>query len=392
MAPESGRAGACPPPMTRRTPGALAALALVLVLSAAVPRVVAGADADALFQGELGAQDALAREVVAYLARDAGVAAFHTGSARFDHEWAVGTYQMSILGLGQVALEHPELREAYLPAMRRAADRLVARDTLRFGESAWHEEPLAALERSGAGHAYLGYVALALGMLRLHDPETRHARLHDRMVAALARRLARAPHALIDTYPGEAYPPDVAAVAGAIGLHERVTGVERAALLGRWSRTFRARWVDRSGYLIQSGRPGSGVPTDAPRGSGTGIAAYFLSFADPALSRTLHEGLARHGRAGFLGFGGIREHAPGFEGGADIDSGPVLLGVGVSATGFALGSARAHGDRETYRALYRTAWLFGVPVARPDGGRRFLAGGPLGNAIMLAMLTARPVS
>ena len=41
----------------------------------------------------------------------------------------------------------------------------------------------------GRGHAYLGYVNLALGMMRLVDPETPHARLHDRLTEALARRL-----------------------------------------------------------------------------------------------------------------------------------------------------------------------------------------------------------
>jgi hypothetical protein len=141
---------------------------------------------------------------------------------------------------------------------------------------------------------------------------------------------------------------------------------------------------------VQAGAAQRGQATDAPRGSGTAIASYFLSFADPALSRTLHQGLVRHGHASFAGFGGIREHAPGFEGGGDIDSGPVLLGIGVSATGFALASARVHGDRAMYVELLRTAWLFGVPASREHGGERFVAGGPLGNALLLAMLTARP--
>ena len=87
------------------------------------------------------------------------------------------------------------------------------------------------------------------------------------------------------------------------------------------------------------------------------------------------------------GFGGVREYARGHEGGGDIDSGPVLFGVSVSATGFALAGARASGDRGLFTSLYRTAELFGVPVDR-GAGRRFATGGPLGNALLLAMMTA----
>ena len=54
-----------------------------------------------------------------------------------------------------------------------------------------------------------------------------------------------------------------------------------------------------------------------------------------------------------------------------------------------LGASRAHGDRATFVDDYATAHLFGAPVDR-DGRRSFAMGGPLGDAMMFAMLTARP--
>jgi hypothetical protein len=368
---------------------AIAALALVLAGAETVPRAVCGREAGALFDGDLSAEDALAREVAAYVAPGAAPPSFKTGSPRFDGEWALVTYQMAALGLGQVALAHPERRDAYLPAIEACVDRLLAPESTAFGAEAWGERGLAHLE-SEAGHAYLGYVNLALGVLRLLRPDNRFAAAHDALTVALSRRLAAAPHGVIETYPGEAYPADVAAVAGSIGLHGRATGADPRALLDRWSRVFRAQTIDpRSGLLFQSVDAGTGAPADAPRASGTAIAAYFLSFADPALSRDLFLPLAGAQRASFLGFGGVREYAPGHAGRGDIDSGPVLLDVSVSATGFALSGARLHGDRALFAELYRTADLFGAPLDR-GAGRRFVTGGPLGNAILLAMLTAGP--
>jgi hypothetical protein len=368
---------------------AMVTLALVVAGAAIVPRAWCGRSAGALFDGDLAAQDALARGVAAMVGPGGGAPAFHTGSARFDGEWTVVTYQMAALGLGQIALAHPERKDAYVPIIEACIDRLLAPEATAFGAEAWGERGLDALD-GDHGHAYLGYVNLALGMLRLLRPDNRFAAVHDRVTFALARRIDAAPRGVIETYPGEAYPADVAAVAGSIGLHGRATGADHRALLEQWSRRFRGGCVDPdSGLLIQSVHPASGQAVDAPRASGTAIAIYFLSFADPALSRELFGALAGAQRATFLGFGGIREHAPGHAGRADIDSGPVPLGVSVSASGFALAGARLHGHRALFTELYRTANLFGVPLDR-GGARRFLTGGPLGNAILLAMMTAIP--
>ena len=297
---------------------------------------------------------------------------------------------MAIIGMGQIIREHPERRDEYLPAIRAAAAKLTDPRTLPTATRAWGHNGLTTM-LPGEGHAYLGYINLALGMLRAVDPETPHAALHDRLTAALAERLDRSPTGLIETYPGETWPPDVAAVAGSIGMHAAVTGVDRRALLQRWAQRFEACALHTSGYLVQRVKSGTCKPVDAPRGSGTAIASYFLSFADVPLSQRLFDAVRSEGRVCALGFCGIREYALGFHGKGDGNAGPMLMGVSVGATGFALGAARAHGDADLYRELYRSAHLAGVPTAA-RGNTKFAAGGALGNALLLAMLTANRVS
>jgi hypothetical protein len=365
-------------------------VALVGILAATLPRGCAGGDAKALFEGDREIQTALARGVVDDLEAGVSTATFHTGSPRFDGEWTLGTYQMAALGLGQVVLAHPELKDELVPSIEASVERLLAPETTAFGAEAWHASALDDLA-TDRGHAYLGYINLALGMLRIIEPKNRFAGLHDRITEALARRISQAPNGLIETYPNEAYPADVASVIGSIGLHDRTTGGDHHALLAAWSETFRARWIDPgSGMIFQSGDPATGRPRGPARASHTALAVYALSFTLPDLSHDLFAALQRSQRASVLGFGAIREDVPGHDGSADIDSGPVVLGVGVSATGFALAGARIHGDRALYTELYRTADLFGAP-RKSGAGRRFVSGGPLGDAILLAMLTARPL-
>jgi hypothetical protein len=369
--------------------GRRAALALACWIAAlaAVPRWVSGCAAGSLFDGDLAAQDALARGVSAAIQRHRGGTFYTTGNARFDGQASLAIYQMTILGLGQIVLEHPEKRDEYLPVMRAAADALVDPATLRYAARVYGQHAAVRMD-PGAGHAYAGYINIALGMLRLVDPESPHRRLHDRLTEALRGKLFRAPNGLIETYPGETWPPDVAVVAGSIGLHAKATGADVKEAMDAWAERFARCAVHASGYLVQRVRSGTCTPLDAPRGSGTALASYVLGFAHPGLSRRLHGALVRSGRIAWLGFGGVREYAEGFQGAGDVNAGPIVLGASVGATGFGLGAARMNGDRELYRELYRSAHLFGVPVESGDA-TGFVLGGALGNALLLAMLTAR---
>jgi hypothetical protein len=183
---------------------------------------------------------------------------------------------------------------------------------------------------------------------------------------------------------------DVASAVGAVALAARLEGADpsrdEAVIAGL--ALVRSAVDPQTGLLVQAIDPGTGGAADGPRGSGTFLASYFLLAADPELSYSLYQAGRRELGGSALGFAAMRERPASAPGRGDIDSGPIVFGFGVSATGFALAGARAFGDRETFTSLYATASLFGVPSTREDGGKRFIAGGPLGDAILCAMATA----
>ncbi|MBH24279.1 MAG: hypothetical protein CMH57_07495 [Myxococcales bacterium] len=363
-------------------------VALFALTTAVAPRHVAGVGVDDLYRGDIEAQGPLALEMARWAEREAGAEVGLTGSALFDAEWRLVSCQMTVLGLGQVIAAHPETRDQHLPAMEACLDWMVTPEAMAFGAASWGERGKAT--EALTAHAYLGYLNVALSMHRTHAPTSRFAALNDQLTGALAARLRDEPPWALATYPGEMYPADVSTVVASIALYDDATGADHAATLTPWVRRLllAARDPD-TGLLAQSLHPPTGRVVDGPRASGTAFVAYFLAFADVEASRGLWEALKAHCYGTTLGFGGIDEYPPGASGGfGDVDSGPVVFGVGTSATGFAIAAARIHGDGEAYRALARTANLFGAPHQR-EGRRRFLMGGSIGNALMLAMLTAR---
>ncbi len=368
-----------------------AALASALLVVRLVVPWWCGRDAGAWLRGDPEIQHQLAAELVAFEASDAARRA--SGGDRFAGEWALVTHQMVALGLAQLCLAHPAWRPELAPTVTIAAANSFRIEMRGFGTRAWKGEDAMASLDGDHGHAYLAYVALALGVARLVDPAfpADLARQHDALIAAYERRLLASDTGLIETYPGESFPTDVAAVAAAIAVHGRATHASHEPVLRRWADRVRAVQIDpASGLVIQRMDARTGAAHDAPRASGTGLAAYFAGFADRSVAELLATGLLRHESTRF-GFGAIREYADGYQGAhsGDVDSGPVVLGVSVAATGFALAPARAFGHDDAFVRLYRTTDLFGLPVV--DGERRrFSVGGPIGNALLLAFLTSGP--
>ncbi|MEV0295947.1 hypothetical protein [Nocardia sp. NPDC050710] len=373
----------------RRPLAIVIGIVVAVLVAGLLPRWWCGRDADEWYRGDPARVRGLAEEMVAFETEDDHRRATGAGET-LAGMWGLLAHQMTALGLAQVCLEHPEWRGRYAPIMTRAAAKSLLPEMRAEFTAAWHgQDGLADLD-SPNGHAYLSYPALALGMARLVDPAFPPdlAFQHDALITSYERRLLVSPTGLLDTFPGEAYPTDVAAVAAAIAVHGRVTGADHTAVLAHWAQRVRAVQIDRDTGLVLQRMGVDGRMHDAPRASGTGLAAYFAGFADRALAEELATGLFRQERS-VLGFSAIHEYGDGYDGVGDMDSGPLILGISVSATGFALAPARSFGHRDMFTRLFRTTDLFGLSL-RSGTRLRFATGGVIGNALLLAFLTSGP--
>ncbi len=366
----------------------LVALAAALGVEMRTPAAVCSPDRSAWTAPTPTAIEPLAALVAAQLAQPLQADDYGHAQARFDGEWWLGTYLMAAAGFQRAAQLDPTHAAANLARLSDAVERLLAPEVRGFDRAAWGDDMLEDLDEDAHDHAVLGYLGVALGFERLARPDSPHAARHDALVAALTRRMAaRPPGSLLQTYPGESYPVDNAAVVATLALHARATGQPLPPVLGPWLTAWEARWVDpATGLLIQAADGAGERPRDLPRGSGTALASWFLSFADPALAGRL--GAATRDQLGveILGMAAVREYLPGVTGPGDVDSGPLILGLSVAASGFSIGAARAAGDADWQGNLLDTACLFAAETDDVHTGHA-LTGGPLGNAILLAMLT-----
>lgn len=278
--------------------------------------------------------------------------------------------------MAHVAERNPEDRPHLQPAVRSCLQALQTPQARAFAVDAWGLDGGSHLDDRG-GHAWLAYEALALAVSHRAFPDdtwiaTRHASVHD----ALVRRLNAHSPASLQTYPGQTFPPDQAVFLAAL----EVGGHDASGWRARWW----SQAVDpHTGLLYQRLDPTSGRPADLARGSGTALAAWALGTAGLPEADALWHAIEDHLLVEGAGFAAVREVPRGAPFRMDVDSGPVVLGLGLSASGFALGASRAAGDRARFTRLHRLAWMVGAP-AESFGRRRWVAGGAAGDALLLA--------
>ena len=115
------------------------------------------------------------------------------------------------------------------------------------------------------------------------------------------------------------------------------------APLDAW-REVMAKNLDASTGLPKSELSGKGPGAKYPRGCAQSFISRYLSEVDPALASTWWNNYREHYLVHIGAVVGFREWPRGVERKGDVDSGPIILGIGTAASAFGISAAKAQGD------------------------------------------------
>jgi hypothetical protein len=243
------------------------------------------------------------------------------------------------------------------------------------------------------GHAtWLGELAMVLGVWRRVGGDARYEAVHARVTDVLAEALRRGRGGALRSYPALRWSFDTVPALLALRLRDAAVGDDRhRALIDR-----ALAWGDAH-VDAATGLPGSRMAlegdgfTDVPRGSDLALRVALLAELDPARARAMYGRFVAHFGREVMGVPAFAEWPDGLEREADGDSGAIVMGVGLAATGFGVAAARATGDEARARAL-RDAMAH-IPQLLAAAGQsdaasaRWVTGSLTGDAAMLFGLT-----
>ncbi len=305
-------------------------------------------------------------------------------------EFAIGTLSMAAAAMTNLAFAYPETRNEALAVVDGFAERLLKQDLRAYERFAWGRDPIESLASSAGQIGYLGHLNFVLGARRILGGDGRYGDLHAQVTGALARRMSERAFPYLETFPGMVFVPDNAVVVASIALFDRTEGGEHGELLADWVGYTRENLIDPQTQLIVARvDSGTGRPSGPARGSHAAWNSFYLPFVDPVFADEQYRNLRQHLAVELpLGLAAVREYPAGVSGYQDFDSGPIVAGLSTTGTALAMAGAHRAGDFGFLNGLLLSAEIAGSSV-RTDRGRHYLVAPLVGEAMLLAMRTAR---
>jgi hypothetical protein len=209
------------------------------------------------------------------------------------------------------------------------------------------------------------------------------------LAAAFESSLAGSGTPFLAAYPGQSWPVDSTVAIASLRLHDAVRPPRYAGTVERWLAAARGRLDPATGLLPHVTDVRTGAPLQGARGTSQSIIQRFLADIDPAFGRAQYLRFRELFVVRPLGLGpAVREYPQGTDGPGDVDSGPLPLGVSLSATVVTIGAARVQGDDSLAAALSSYGELAGGPVDTLRTKRYALGLLPVGDAFLVWSRTA----
>ncbi|MFH1530414.1 MAG: hypothetical protein ABIK09_06730 [Pseudomonadota bacterium] len=247
------------------------------------------------------------------------------------------------LAYGHLALRDPGYRDHALRQMAALLDLAIPATVERVKA---RKGRLRSLGSYGGHAVYLCQLGLALGLWRAVGGDDRYEADHQRLADVIREALLERNGPPLDSFPGVVYPFDTIPCLVLLAQRDRQDSAEA----GREPIERHLLWVRDHGTDPDTGLPVSRVdpetfsPVEVPRGCDLSLRIPLMAQLDPAAAKALW---ARYVKRYWLErwiVKGLAEWPDGRRGVEDMDSGPILMGVGLAASSLGLGAALMAGD------------------------------------------------
>ena len=287
-------------------------------------------------------------------------------------------------GLLNVSLAEPGLKGQVVPLMDEVVRRAISPQVSPYGAS---PETVSDLGDHGL---YLSHLNLIVGCYRRASGDTHYDGLHQQVSAHLAKGSLADGDFHIRSYPNSPkWPADQTVTLCSLFLYDKThqTDLSTAPIQG-WLAYIKDKATEPATQL-----PYSSISdlwyAQTPRGCALSWSSLYMAQFAPEAAADLYGRSRSHYYKTVLGCGGFREWPTGAGHGMDADSGPIIFGIGVAASGLAVGPARLFKDHEKYTEIMRATSVCGMPQVLGTE-RKYRLAPLLGEAILFHGETATP--
>ncbi|OUL18827.1 hypothetical protein BV378_34225 [Nostoc sp. RF31YmG] len=226
--------------------------------------------------------------------------------------------------------------------------------------------PFTADTQVSHGVFYLGWSNRLLGgLLKIQLAKERSPQDITRFHAQsqeLAQAFATSPTATIDAYPGQAWPCDQTVALASLALHNELFGSNYQSVIQRWISYTRQHLDPQTGLIPHKIDATTGQIDIGARGTSQVYLLPFLVELDSEFAKQQYAQFRKQFVPSVLGFFIVREYPISTDGDADVDSGPIIFGIGPTSTIVSIAPARAYKDSQLFESTLLITEILGLPL------------------------------
>jgi len=309
-------------------------------------------------------------------------------------EWDFMGRSFLVWSLANMGLREPASKQAYVRVMDQIIDETIKLEQehgiyfflMPYAKARSYDvQPARSLFLDGE-------IALMLAARRTLEEKPGYKTLLTQRVNLMVERLKHGTLPIAESYPDECWTFDHAVALAAIKLADRLDGTDHEALPRDWISMAKQKLLHRESGLLVSSFTLRGDPLDGPEGSTIWMAAHCLQLIDEDFARDQYQRARKELGRTVCGFSYAREWPKSWNGPMDIDSGPIVpvLQISAGASGMAFTGACAFGDDAFLSSLAATLDFSAFP-SRRDGRLKYCASNQVGDAALLYAAVLGPL-
>lgn len=309
-------------------------------------------------------------------------------------EWDFMGRSFLVWSLANMSLRDPAIKARHLETMDRIIEetiRLEQQEGITFFLMSYAKTNSYVVQP--ARSLFIdGEIALMLAARRMVEDKAEYKAWLTERVNLIADGLNRSPYLLLESYPNECWMFDHCIALSAIRLADHLDGTDHSQLISNWIAMAKQRLVHPESGLLTASFTMKGKPLDGPEGSTLWMVAHSLQILDEEFARDQYQRTRKELGETLLGFGYAHEWPGSWHSPADVDSGPIIpvLDISAGSSGMAFIGATAFGDEAYLKALSATLDFAAFPK-RKSGALKYCASNQVGDAALLYAATLGPL-
>ncbi len=211
-----------------------------------------------------------------------------------------------------------------------------------------------------------------LGLESMNKRNIAEVNLFKQQCESIAHALDSSASPYLESYYKAAWPADMLMCIASLRLHDQLYTPRYTATVEMWLKKVKKN-LDVNGLIPHASDAVTGKPNEDARGSSQSLMLIFLYEIDPDFARQQFERYKKYFLESCLGLPGIREYCNGTAGSGDIDSGPVIFGMGAAATLVGMRTMATYNDQSNANALQCGIEAFGI-ATKNDYEKKYIFG------------------